>query len=48
MAKDCSNAVKCIEFDGTQHNTAMHPGPAHDIQAATTHDGGEGEEHSNI
>ncbi|XP_028822925.1 uncharacterized protein LOC114778148, partial [Denticeps clupeoides] len=48
VAKDCSNAVKCIECDSTHHNTAMHPGPAPQAQAATTpsHDGGEGEEHS--
>ncbi|KAI7808136.1 hypothetical protein IRJ41_016509 [Triplophysa rosa] len=28
LAKDCPNAVKCLECDSTWHDSAMHPGPA--------------------
>ncbi|KAI7804924.1 hypothetical protein IRJ41_023810 [Triplophysa rosa] len=50
LAKDCPNAVKCLECDSTWHDSAMHPGPAPQVKAPSTppHNGGEEEESSII
>ncbi|XP_042281759.1 uncharacterized protein LOC121906755 [Thunnus maccoyii] len=48
FAKDCQNAVKCMECESTYHDSAMHPGPASQVKASSTspHNGGEGEENN--
>lgn len=48
LAKDCQNAVKCMECESTYHDSAMHPGPASQAKASSTspHNGGEGEENN--
>lgn len=44
LAKDCSTAVKCLECDSTNHDSAMHPGPVPPATVASTPSNNDGEE----
>ncbi|XP_055071017.2 uncharacterized protein [Misgurnus anguillicaudatus] len=46
IARNCKVAVKCMECDSEDHNTALHPGPAPWVSKSSSDHGGEEEERS--
>ncbi|XP_055061254.2 uncharacterized protein [Misgurnus anguillicaudatus] len=46
IARNCKVAVKCMECDSEDHNTALHPGPAPWVSKSSSDHGGEEKERS--